>query len=147
MDLGRVWTNGRDMVENRPFHPRRTTMNLRKYLSNVRDYDMDDVLGAVGLQKRSGGDWIFPMLAGLGAGMAIGAGLAFFLTPYKGAEAREKFGKAATDAQKILTDKVNQLSEKVSTLVGEHGNAGGTQAKAAMPAGTNVGGTTPNRSY
>ena len=123
-------------------------MNLRKYLSNVRDYDMDDVLGAVGLQKRSGGDWVFPMLAGLGAGMAIGAGLAFFLTPYKGTEAREKFGKAATDAQKMLSDKVNQLSDKVSSLMGEQqGNAGGAQPKAAIPAGANIGGTTPNRSY
>jgi len=123
-------------------------MNLRKYLSNVRDYDMDDMLGAVGLQKRSGGDWVFPMLAGLGAGMAIGAGLAFFLTPYKGTEAREKFAKGASDAQKMLSEKVNQLSDKVSSLMGEQqGNAGGAQPKAAMPAGTNIGGSTPNRSY
>ena len=27
-------------------------MNFRKYLSNMRDYDADDILGAVGLQKR-----------------------------------------------------------------------------------------------
>jgi len=120
-------------------------MNLRKYLSNVRDYDMDDVLGAVGLQKRSGGDWVFPMLAGLGAGMAIGAGLAFFLTPYKGAEAREKFAKGASDAQKLLSDKVNALSDKVSSLMNEQGNAGGS--KPAIAAGTNIGGSTPNRSY
>lgn len=122
-------------------------MNLRKYLSNVRDYDMDDMLGAVGLARRSGGDWVFPMLAGLGAGMAIGAGLAFFLTPYKGAEAREKFVKGATDAQKMLSDKVNQLSEKVSSLVGEQGNAGGAAKPLTAPGGTNIGGTTPNRSY
>lgn len=123
-------------------------MNLRKYLSNVRDYDVDDVLGAVGLQKRSGGDWIFPMLAGLGAGMAIGAGLAFFLTPYKGTEAREKFAKGASDAQKLLSDKVSQLSDKVTSLMGEQGNAVGTMNKpAAIPGGTNIGGSTPNRSY
>ena len=121
-------------------------MNLRKYLSNVRDYDMDDVLGTVGLQRRSGGDWIFPMLAGLGAGMAIGAGLAFFLTPYKGAEAREKFAKGASDAQKLLTDKVNQLSDKVSSLVGEHGNAGGA-LQQKLASGSTAGGAPPNRSY
>ena len=83
-------------------------MNFRKYLSNMRDYDADDILGAVGLQKASGGDWVFPMLAGLGAGMAIGAGLAFFLTPYKGTEARDKVMKGASDAQKMLTDKVKR---------------------------------------
>ena len=129
-------------------------MNFRKYLTNVRDYDMDDALGAVGLARRSGGDWIFPMLAGVGAGMAIGAGLAFFLTPYKGTEARDKFGKAATDAQKMLSDKVAMLSDKVSTLMGENGNA-----VAATPAakpigisptqniGTSTSTGTPNRSY
>lgn len=92
-------------------------MNIRKYLSNIRDYDLDDALSVVGLQKRSSGDWVFPMLAGLGAGMAIGAGLAFFLTPYRGDEAREKVKKGAQDAQRMLSEKVSMLSDKVTQLV------------------------------
>lgn len=94
-------------------------MNVRKYLSNVRNYDLDDALGVVGLQKRSTRDWVFPMLAGLGAGLAIGAGLAFFLTPYRGDEAREKVKKGAQDAQRLLSDKVSMLSEKVGHLMGK----------------------------
>lgn len=91
-------------------------MNLRKYLSTMKDYDSDDVLGVMGLQKRSSGDWVFPMMAGLGAGMAIGAGLALFLTPYKGTEAREKFAKGAADAQRLLNERMGQLTEKVSMI-------------------------------
>ena len=130
-------------------------MNFGKYLSNVRDYDMDDVLGAVGLQKRASADWVFPMLAGLGAGMAIGAGLAFFLTPYKGTEAREKVMKGATDAQKLLSEKVTMLSDKVSSLMGEDATATGgttgttgvsTSARVGVTPTQNIGGNT-NRSY
>ena len=140
-------------------------MNVRKYLNNVTDYDMDDVLGAVGLQKKTAGDWVFPMLAGLGAGMAIGAGLAFFLTPYKGSEARDKVMKSASDAQKMLSEKVSQLSDKVSTLVGETTGSASTGTAGAMGTGTTprvgvastqnigggigggVGGGNTNRSY
>jgi gas vesicle protein len=127
-------------------------MNFRKYISNIRDYDTDDYLGLVGLQKRGNGDWVFPMLAGLGAGMAIGAGLAFFLTPYKGAEAREKVIKGASDAQKLLSEKVSVLSDKVSSLMGEQVAATtGTPAKIASgnaPAvTTGIGAGNTNRSY
>jgi hypothetical protein len=100
-------------------------MNLRKYLSTMKDYDTDDVLSVMGLQKRSSGDWVFPMMAGLGAGMAIGAGLALFLTPYKGTEAREKFVKGATEAQKLLNERVGSLSEKVTMLTEKMGITGG----------------------
>jgi hypothetical protein len=101
-------------------------MNLRKYLSTMKDYDTDDMLSVMGLQKRSSGDWVFPMMAGIGAGMAIGAGLALFLTPYKGTEAREKFVKGAQDAQKLLNTQVGQLSEKVAMLSEKMGITGGT---------------------
>lgn len=93
-----------------------TTMNMRKYMSNVRDVDLDDVLGMMGLQKRSSTDWIFPMLAGVGAGMAIGAGLALFLTPYRGEEIRERVRRGASDAQKMLNERVGQISEKISEI-------------------------------
>jgi len=95
-------------------------MNIRRYLHNLRDIDMDDALGAVGLQKKSSSDWVFPMLAGLGAGMAIGAGLAFFLTPYRGAEAREKVRKSASEAK----EKISNLVRGAEESVGQEGNAG-----------------------
>ncbi|MBI2393129.1 MAG: YtxH domain-containing protein [Deltaproteobacteria bacterium] len=86
-------------------------MNIRKYLSNMND--VDDMLALMGLQKRSSSDWVFPMLAGVGAGMAIGAGLALFLTPYKGEEIREKVRQGATDAQRMLNERMEMISEKI----------------------------------
>ncbi|MGZ3474033.1 MAG: YtxH domain-containing protein, partial [Polyangiales bacterium] len=55
----------------------------------------------------------FPMLAGVGAGMAIGAGLAFFLTPYRGSELREKVVRGASDAKGYLETQAGKISEKV----------------------------------
>lgn len=124
-------------------------MNIRKYLSNIRDYDLDDALGVVGLQKRASGDWVFPMLAGLGAGLAIGAGLAFFLTPYRGDEAREKVKKGAQDAQRMLSEKVSMLSDKVSNLVAKEESAIATATgKPITPTTTqNVGAAGVSRTY
>lgn len=121
-------------------------MNFRKYLENVRDYDGDDVLNMMGLQRRTSGDWVFPMLAGIGAGMAIGAGLAFFLTPYKGDEAREKFARSAGDAQRFLGERVNQLSDKVTQLASQMGIAAEGDNKVAQSGiGTGTGAVTTNR--
>ncbi len=132
-------------------------MNLRKYFSNMKDYDTNDMLSLMGLQKRSSGDWVVPMLTGIGAGMAIGAGLALFLTPYKGAEAREKFKKGAIDAQKLLNERVGQLSEKVTMLSEKMGitaavegatkQIGTSPAKVSAPS-TGIGGSgNGNRAY
>lgn len=100
-------------------------MDFRKYLSTMKGYDADDMLGVMGLQKRASGDWVFPMMAGIGAGMAIGAGLALFLTPYKGEEAREKFKKGAADAQKMLNERVGQLNQQVAAISEKMGITGG----------------------
>ncbi len=91
-------------------------MKLDKYLNSMRGYDADDVLSLMGLRRQTGGDWVMPMLAGIGAGMAIGAGIALMLTPYKGEEVREKMKKGASDAQKMLNEQINTLSTKVTAL-------------------------------
>ena len=124
-------------------------MNWRKYFSNTTDIELNDLLKVVGLQKRSASDWAFPMLAGFGAGLAVGAGLVFFLTPYRGDEAREKIAKGASEAQKMLTEKVSTLTEKVSTLVGEdHTNGANTQAHSVQPPQGAPNANTPNhRNY
>jgi hypothetical protein len=121
-------------------------MNLRKYLSSMREYEPEDVLRALGLQRRTTGDWIFPMLAGLGAGVAIGAGIAVFLTPYKGEEARERFRKSASDAQRLLGERVQMLSDKVQALgAGEGTTRTATAAPTAGIPNGSVG--TGNRTY
>jgi len=106
-------------------------MKLEKYLKSMRSYDADDMLNLMGLRRQTGGDWVMPMLAGLGAGMAIGAGIALMITPYKGEEVREKVRKGATDAQRLLNEQVSSLSSKVSALsekIGMSATEGSTAA-------------------
>lgn len=111
-------------------------MDFRKYLATMKGYDTDDMLGVMGLQKRSSGDWVFPMMAGIGAGMAIGAGLALFLTPYKGEEAREKFKKGAADAQRMLNERVGQLNQQVAMISEKMGIANTDTATPAIGTGS-----------
>jgi hypothetical protein len=120
-------------------------MKIDKYLKSMRDYDSDDMLGLMGLRRSTGGDWVMPMLAGLGAGMAIGAGIALMMTPYKGEEVREKVRKGASDAQRLLTEQVNTLSTKVSALSEKVGIGGSDTTASTAGVGTSrtigVGGT------
>lgn len=101
-------------------------MNMRKYMSNMREVDTDDVLGLIGLQRRSGSDWIYPMLAGVGAGLAIGAGLALFLTPYRGEEIRQRVRRGATEAQRKIEEGVGQIGEKVGLSEGKSSLSSGS---------------------
>lgn len=119
-------------------------MNIRKYVSNMRDVDSDDVLGLIGLQRRSSGDWIFPMLAGVGAGLAIGAGLALLLTPYRGEEMRERLRRGASDAQRMLNERADEVSEKVSEKLNEM-KPNVTSARTVPVGGSNIPGG--NRGY
>lgn len=137
-------------------------MKLEKYLNSMRGYDADDMLGLMGLRRQSGGDWVVPMLAGIGAGMAIGAGIAMMLTPYKGEEVRERVRKGASDAQRMLNEQVSALSTKVSALSEKVGMGGTDNGGTAGGVGTSrtigvggsgagvsgaAGGTTGNRGY
>ena len=71
------------------------------------------------------------------------------------AEAREKVVRGASDAQRLLSEKVSMLSDKVASLMGEEGTTGtpalGATGAANKPVGvsptTNIGGGNTNRSY
>lgn len=117
-------------------------MNIRKYLSNMSNIsDVDEMLGLMGLQKRSSADWVFPMLAGVGAGMAIGAGLALFLTPYKGEEIREKVRQGATDAQRMLNERMGTISEKIGMTSEKKETSGMSSGGVSTSRTMGVGGT------
>lgn len=113
-------------------------MKLEKYLNSMRGYDADDMLNLMGLRRQTGGDWVMPMLAGLGAGMAIGAGIALMMTPYKGEEVREKVRKGANDAQRLLNEQVSALSTKVSALSEKVGITGASETNGSTAGGVNA---------
>jgi len=74
----------------------------------LRNIDVDDVLGLVGLarRRRFGAEAFF---MGLGVGLAGGAAVALMLTPYRGSEAREKLARAGEDLGRTVTQKVGEI--------------------------------------
>jgi len=58
-------------------------------LKDLRNFDRDDLLDALGLQRRGGGDWVVPTVTALGVGLLVGAGLGLMLAQKPGSALRE----------------------------------------------------------
>jgi len=58
-------------------------------LKDLRNLDRDDLLDALGLQRRGNSDWLLPTLTALGVGLLVGAGLGLLLAPKAGSELRD----------------------------------------------------------
>jgi hypothetical protein len=58
-------------------------------LKALRRLDGDDLLEAVGLQRKSALDWVAPAMTALGVGILVGAGLGLLFAPKSGREIRE----------------------------------------------------------
>ena len=72
-------------------------MNFRsafeKVNDEVRNFSPDDILHALGLEKkRSSAEKMLPMIGIFGAGLLVGAGVALLLSPKTGREIREAIG-------------------------------------------------------
>lgn len=72
-------------------------MNFRsafeKVNDEVRNFSPDDILHALGLEKkRSSTEKMLPMIGIFGAGLLVGAGIALLLAPKSGREIREAIG-------------------------------------------------------
>ncbi len=58
-------------------------------LKALKGLDGDDVLEALGLQRRGSLDWVAPAVTALGVGLLVGAGLGLMLAPKAGDELRQ----------------------------------------------------------
>jgi hypothetical protein len=58
-------------------------------LKMLRRLDGDDLLEAIGLQRKNALDWVAPAMTALGVGILVGAGLGLLLAPKSGREIRE----------------------------------------------------------
>lgn len=81
-------------------------------LWNVIDLDVDDVLGAVGLVRRSNAPGVGSFLLGLGVGLVGGAAATLLLTPYSGTETREKLVRAGEDLSRTVQTKAKEIASK-----------------------------------
>lgn len=89
-------------------------VGAQKAISLARSFEVDDVLGVVGLERRRGPlDRALPMLAFFGAGAAAGAVCALLLAPRSGAETRERLGKGIQSAKEQFDEGVRHTQERL----------------------------------
>lgn len=84
-------------------------MNFRsafeKVNDEVRNFSADDVLHALGLErKRSAASKMMPMIGIFGAGLLVGAGIALLLSPKSGREVRDAIGGAVNKMRQRDTE-------------------------------------------
>jgi len=58
-------------------------------LKDLRNLDRDDLLDALGMQRKGSGDWVVPAVTALGVGLLVGAGLGLLLAPKPGTALRD----------------------------------------------------------
>ncbi len=58
-------------------------------LKDLRNLDRDDLLDALGMQRKGSGDWVVPAVTALGVGLLVGAGLGLLLAPKPGSALRD----------------------------------------------------------
>ena len=103
-------------------------MNWRKAFEKVNDevrgFDPEDILTALGLEKRrSSVEKMLPMIGLFGAGLLVGAGVAMLLAPKSGREVREAIGGAVS---RFTTREAEQGGEAMRSAAGVVGQTSGS---------------------
>ncbi len=97
-------------------------IGARRAARVVRRFDLDDLLGAIGLERRSHwSDRILPSLALVAVSAAVGAGAALLLAPSSGADLRRRIYSRAADAKDRFAEKVGEFERQVQAEAGMHG--------------------------
>ncbi len=73
--------------------------------------NIEEILGTMGLMRKSNAGGVGSFLFGLGVGIAGGCAAAFLLTPYSGPEARQKLARASEDLSKQVQGKVEEITK------------------------------------
>jgi len=83
-------------------------------LGTMRGVGVDDILAALGLERRRGfPSSLVPIASGFAAGALMGAGIALLFAPKAGSEIRRDLRKRADD----VTRKVSEVAEGAATEV------------------------------
>ena len=101
---------------------------MKDSLQSLQNFSSDDILAALGLQKRRNGfDVLLPSVALFTAGAVVGAAAAVLLSPKSGAALRRDL----TDGAKDLSQRLGTTAQAVQEYVGgnrgssAHSNAAG----------------------
>jgi hypothetical protein len=102
---------------------------MRDGLSSLQNLSGDDILAAIGLEKRrTVVDAVVPSLAIFAAGALVGAAAAVLLTPKSGPQMRREL----TDGARDLSQKLQSTAQEYTgTLRQQTGNASSSSASHA----------------
>jgi hypothetical protein len=106
----------------------------------LRDLSSDDILGALGLERRTTAlDSAIPTGLAFVAGLAAGAGLALLLAPKSGREIREEISSKASELTGRLSTAASEVADEV-----RHALPGAESRENARTGSTASSGRTPS---
>lgn len=91
-------------------------IGAQKAVRAMRGWDVDDILGVVGLERRDHYNWgerVLPSIGLIVVSAAVGAGAALLFAPEPGADLRRRISSRANDAKHRLTEKVDEYQRKL----------------------------------
>jgi len=89
----------------------------------VRGFELNDILGVIGLERRpSAFERALPAIGLVAVSAAIGAGAALLLAPSSGEELRSRLSDGLDDVKTRLDDAKARVNDKINDKVGQFEN-------------------------
>src|ERR1039457_4045871 len=89
-----------------------SVIGVEQAVKVARKFEIDDLLGVVGLQRRrSVAQMILPAIGLVSLGAAVGAGAALLIAPSSGADLRQRL----TERMDKLTERINEMQNHQPT--------------------------------
>ena len=101
---------------------------VAKIVNNVGSFELNDVLGVIGLERRpSAFSRALPALGLVAVSAAVGAGAALLLAPSSGDELRARLSDGLDGVKNSLDDAKSRVNDKINDKIGQldqrHSNA------------------------
>jgi hypothetical protein len=113
---------------------------VKDTMKAVRDVGTDDILAALGLERRRGTlGFVIPAVSYFAAGLAVGAGVTLLLAPKTGRQMRHELGERVRNVG-------SQLSSAAESVAHEFGQDNGRNRGEESPVRRNPGPTVSAKS-
>lgn len=94
---------------------------VAKIVNNVSSFELNDVLGVIGLERRpSAFSRAFPALGLIAVSAAVGAGAALLLAPSSGDELRARLSDGLDGVKNRLDDAKGRVNDKINDKIGQY---------------------------
>ena len=93
---------------------------VAKIVNNVSSFELNDVLGVIGLERRpSAFSRALPALGLVAVSAAVGAGAALLLAPSSGDELRARLSDGLDGVKNSLDDAKSRVNDKINDKIGQ----------------------------